>query len=205
MTNLEIWNNKFSDYSSLLGGHFYRGNEMNRTESFSVLFNSLLKKTNNEGFNIIETGTSRVLDTFFEGCSTKLFSEFVELFGGNLTSIDNSIEVHNEAKKYFSSSKIEFITDDSLQALRKINLDNVDLFYLDSYDVEFDNDRKSAGHHFSEFKIIEPFLKDCLLAIDDNICDENGRRYGKGRIIYQYLSEKNIFPIYDGYVLVYKF
>jgi len=79
------------------------------------------------------------------------------------------------------------------------------LFYLDSFDVDFNNDRKSAGHHFTEFKIIESFLKDCILAIDDNIINSNGERSGKGRVIYEYLKDQGILPIYDNYTLVYKF
>ena len=44
------------------------------------------------------------------------------------------------------------------------------------------------------------------MAIDDNARFlSNNNRTGKGRRIVEYLSEKNIQPIYDAYQIIYKF
>jgi hypothetical protein len=87
------------------------------------------------------------------------------------------------------------------------NLDQVDLFYLDSWDVKWNNDQDSAEHHLKEFLAIEPHLKPgAVVAIDDNarFLNNNGRT-GKGRRIVEYLEAKNIQPIYDAYQIIYKF
>jgi len=201
MNKIDLWNTTFEKFLPLLDGQDVSGP---RAEGFRSIFDSLLSKKSNN-FNIVETGTVRVFDSFFEGCSTLLFSEFINIFEGSLITVDINLEVQQNAKKEIQSSNVSFVCENSLTALRKINLDEIDLFYLDSFDVDFNNDRKSAGHHFTEFKIIEPFLKDCILAIDDNIINSNGERSGKGRVIYEYLKDQGILPIYDNYTLVYKF
>ena len=45
-----------------------------------------------------------------------------------------------------------------------------------------------------------------FVAIDDNSkFIENNKRTGKGRMIYEYLESKKIFPVYDKYQIIYKF
>ena len=87
------------------------------------------------------------------------------------------------------------------------DLNTVDLFYLDSYDVRWHDDRASAEHHLKEFLAIEPHLKSgCIVAIDDNSrLLENNKRTGKGRMIVEYLDAKGVHPIYDKYQIIYKF
>jgi hypothetical protein len=87
------------------------------------------------------------------------------------------------------------------------DLNTVDLFYLDSYDVKWNDDRLSAAHHLKEFQAIENHLKSgCIVAIDDNSrLLENNQRTGKGRMIVEYLESKGIKPIYDAYQIIYKF
>jgi hypothetical protein len=86
------------------------------------------------------------------------------------------------------------------------DLEDVDLFYLDSWDVKWANDRDSAEHHLREFRSIEPYLKPgAIVAIDDNARFLDGRRTGKGRRIVEYLADKNGHPIYDAYQIIYQF
>ena len=87
------------------------------------------------------------------------------------------------------------------------DLHEVDLFYLDSWDVKWENDTDSAEHHLKEFLSIEEHLSPgAVVAIDDNsrhLLDN--RRTGKGRRIVEYLESKNIQPIYDAYQIIYQF
>jgi hypothetical protein len=65
----------------------------------------------------------------------------------------------------------------------------------------------SAEHHLKEFLAIEKYMKSgVILAIDDNsfLFNEN-QRTGKGMLIYEYLKNKNILPVYDDYQIIYKF
>jgi hypothetical protein len=71
--------------------------------------------------------------------------------------------------------------------------------------VKWQDDTPSAQHHLQEFLIIEPHLKPgALVMIDDN-SHVMGRRAGKGRMIYQYLVDKDHLPIYDAYQIIYEF
>ena len=83
----------------------------------------------------------------------------------------------------------------------------VDLYYLDSWDVKWHDDRDSAQHHLKEFLAIEPDLKPgCVVAIDDNSrWAATQARTGKGRAIVEYLEAKNHHPIYDEYQIIFQF
>jgi hypothetical protein len=83
----------------------------------------------------------------------------------------------------------------------------VDLFYLDSYDVDWNNDTDSANHHLKEFKIIQPFIRaGAVVAVDDNSrWVNNNRRTGKGRAIVEYLESQGHFPILDEYQIIFQF
>jgi len=81
------------------------------------------------------------------------------------------------------------------------------LFYLDSYDVDWNDDTASADHHLKEFLVIEPFIRPgCVIAIDDNSrWIDNNRRTGKGRRIVEYLYDRGHLPILDEYQIVFQF
>jgi hypothetical protein len=89
----------------------------------------------------------------------------------------------------------------------QLDLDRVDLFYLDSYDVKWNDDHASADHHLMEFQIIEPHLRPgALVVIDDNSRFlSNNQRTGKGHYIADYLEAKGIKPLYDAYQIIYRF
>jgi hypothetical protein len=89
---------------------------------------------------------------------------------------------------------------------QQTDLAQVDLFYLDSYDVKWNNDSASAEHHLREFQTIEPRIQPgTVVAIDDNARFlNNGARTGKGRRIVEYLEFKGIQPLYDAYQIIYQ-
>jgi len=116
MNKIDLWNTTFEKFLPLLDGQDVSGP---RAEGFLSIFNSLLsQKTSN--FNIIETGTVRVFDSFFEGCSTLLFSEFINIFEGSLITIDINLEVQQNAKKEIQSSNVSFVCENSLMHLEKL-------------------------------------------------------------------------------------
>ena len=174
-----------------------------RSEPFRLIF-SLLEEKNKKFYTIIETGVLRNIGNWNDGQSSLLFQEFLKLHNGSLKSVDISIDACNIAKSFLDSNYTEITCDDSIKFLSKTSVESVDLFFLDSYDVVFKNDNNSPEHHLKEFKAIESRLsKGTLIAIDDNTYF-NGNRSGKGRKIFEYLKEKNIHPIYDGYIIIYK-
>ena len=176
-----------------------------RGYGFKLIF-KLLLENKNSNFNIIETGTLRKINSWSDGQSAFLFTEFVKQFGGNVQSVDIDPNAVVTANKHINHPQFRSNCSDSVSWLESLpHKENIDLFYLDSYDCKWGNDKASAEHHLKEFKTIESYLKNTVVAIDDNTRLLTGERVGKGRLIYEYLSKKGIKPLYDNYQIIYKF
>ena len=179
----------------------------NRAIGFDVMWRLLLN-LKNTNFLIIETGTLRTPNNWTDGQSAFLFTEFVKHYGGQVRSVDIDLQACDTARKHVANDRFKVDCDDSVDWLEKqTDLDQVDLFYLDSYDVDWNNDTASADHHLQEFMTIEPNIKPgAVVAIDDNSrWQANNRRTGKGRAIVEYLAEKNHLPVYDEYQIIFQF
>ena len=181
-------------------------NVCQRSNGFRKIFN-LLEEKNNSSYFIVETGTLRHPGNWQSGQSSMLFERFVKLHGGRIESVDISSKACYAARSSLDINFTKVTLGDSIEFLTKGNWVNVDLFYLDSFDVKWDDPFPSAEHHLKEFLSIEKYMKPgVILAIDDNsfLLKENSRT-GKGLLIYEYLRNKNIYPIYDDYQIIYKF
>jgi hypothetical protein len=178
-----------------------------RGDGFQLMFDLLLASRHNN-FEIIETGTLRNPGAWKDGQSAMLFTEFVEQYGGRSRSVDIDQDAVNTARDAITSEQFEVYCSDSVTWLREqSDLGSVDLFYLDSYDVKWQDDTPSAQHHLKEFLSIESYLKDgAVVAIDDNSMRlTDGMRTGKGRMIVEYLERKGKFPLYDAHQIIYQF
>lgn len=176
-----------------------------RGNGFKLMFELLLTQKSND-FKIIETGTLRNFNNWVDGQSAFVFTEFLKQVGGEFHSVDISEEACENSRTHINYDKFYVTCSDSVMWLKEFpQLDTVDLFYLDSWDVIWKNPDASAAHHLKEFLAIEPYLKSgTIVAIDDNSF-LNGERTGKGRDIVNYLRDKGIMPIYDDYQIIYKF
>jgi len=181
------------------------GKRNQRRYGFETIFKEL-EKTQKEFFTIVETGTTRKPPShrlaWKDGLSTILFENFVEYYNGRIYSIDIDKSACENCRN-ITGSKVSVINDDSCKVLEKID-QPVDLYYLDSYDADRNDPLPSQEHHLREFKAIEPFLQNNIVAIDDNYII-NKTNVGKGKLIEDYLASKKIYPIYKGYQIVYKF
>lgn len=181
--------------------HTYPG-IFERANAFRLIFSILEKKSAIE-YNIVETGVLRKLGNWNDGQSSFLFQEFLKEYSGNLRSVDINEENCKLARSSLNSDIVTITCSDSVNFLSSIDLNNVDLFFLDSYDVQWNDCNPSAEHHLREFLAIEGKLKSgSIVAIDDNLV-LNGERTGKGRDIYNYLKLKNIMPVFDEYMIIY--
>lgn len=177
-------------------------NIFQRADAFRLIF-SLLEIKNKKIYNIIETGTVRNLGNWNDGQSSFLFQEFLKSHSGTLKSVDINPDACNVARSILDNSISSVFCNDSVSFLSTVNPAEIDLFFLDSYDVDWNNCQPSAAHHLNEFKTIENRLvAGTIIAIDDNTVLD-GKRTGKGRDIFNYLESKNIFPIYDKYMIIY--
>jgi len=185
----------------LIEGLYQRG------EGFEIMFQKLLAQ-NKQRYEIIETGTLRNPGQWKDGQSARLFTEFVDHHGGRVRSVDIDPAACDAARHSITSTRFQVYCSDSVQWLGDLtDLDRVDLFYLDSWDVKWQDDRASAEHHLREFIAIEPHIRPgCLVAIDDNSRFQHSQqRTGKGRMIQEYLETHNKHPIYDRYQIIYQF
>jgi hypothetical protein len=179
----------------------------NRSVGFDVIFRLLLNQKQSN-FNIVETGTLRTPGNWMDGQSARLFTEFVDLYSGTVRSVDIDSVACNAARDSISSTNFSVTHNDSVAWLDSLtDLDLVDLFYLDSYDVDWNNDTASADHHLKEFKIIQPFIRPgAIVAVDDNSrWVNNNQRTGKGRAIVEYLETQGHLPILDEYQIIFQF
>ena len=132
----------------------------------------------------------------------------MDYHSGSVRSVDIDPSAVNSARNAIQSTNFESTCMDSVIYLAtQLDLDRVDLFYLDSYDVKWNDDHLSAEHHLREFQVIEPNLKPgAIVVIDDNSRFlESNCRTGKGHYIADYLQAKGHEPLYDAYQIIYRF
>jgi SAM-dependent methyltransferase len=178
-----------------------------RAAGFDLAFAHLESRAQDQ-YHIIETGTLRNPGNWKDGQSARLFTEFVEHHGGTVRSVDIDPAAVASARGAITSDQFESTCMDSVLYLAtQLDLDQIDLFYLDSHDVKWNDDHASAEHHLREFQTIESDLKPgALVVIDDNSrFKDSGTRTGKGHYIADYLHAKGIDPVYDAYQIIYKF
>ena len=205
------------NYKDLISNHFkfnanYGG--MNRE-----LFELSIGYFNNKAINIFETGSSAK----WGANSSLLFDSYIYKFGGKFVTVD----IRPEARKYlnskFSKNSLSF-EDDSLNFIEtydQIFFQNLNLIYLDSFDLDIDNPQPSMDHCLKEFLLLDMRIeKGCLVAIDDtpnldafekymqhhfmtdNSIESYGFIPGKGSLILQSEIMKNYKIIYQYYGLL---
>ncbi len=176
-------------YKNLLG---------NRYETFFKCF-EYLEKLNKEKYFILETGMARQENNYSgDGQSTILFDEYINYKDGVLYSVD--IDQHAVDYSFNKvSKKTKLFCEDSVKFLYNLNnvdnLPKIDLLYLDSYDLNWNNPHPSAMHHVKELLSIIPKLSsNCLLVVDDNQKD-----LGKGKYISEFMKDIGINYYFNEY------
>ena len=145
--------NKVENVDELINLHFnfYSSFKHINYEMFKFLFSNF----DNKPLNILETGSSA-----YGIKSSYLFLNYVKKFGGKFTTVDLNPDIRNEFLSFLNEN-IEFVVSDSveyLSSMNKADIKELDVVYLDSYDVDLNNPERS----------IEKYLKSgCLIAIED--------------------------------------
>jgi hypothetical protein len=182
------WDDYFKPIKSKLGA---------RQHTFQKIFNYLDERSNPV---IIETGTYREENNYTgDGCSTLLFDNYIDIRGeGELISID--IDPGACALARQTTKHADVIESDSVEALDTFT-GTCDLLYLDSYNItDWNNDWAPAAHHLKEMFAAHSLLAPgTLIVVDDNIKAPDGRRHGKGRLVYELMHSIGIEPWFDSY------
>lgn len=148
------------------------------------------------GCVIVETGTVRTLGNWIgDGQSTVVWNHYASQLDGNVWTIDidpNGAQLVAE----LGLDRVTAITADSLVTLPTLGIDHVDLLYLDSFDVDWENPAPAAAHHLEELHAAAPMLgPGSIVAVDDNR-DGNG----KGSAIATHFANLGVPEIVSGYV-----
>jgi hypothetical protein len=174
-----------------------------RAEGFDVLFKSAL--SHGRSILVVETGCLRVPGNWEgDGQSTFMFDALVRMYGGVLFSIDVSSESVDSARRVCSSAT-QLIENDSvsaLHALAQIVSKQIDLLYMDSFDLDPENPLPSAIHHALELTAVRPLIgPGTVVCVDDYAVGETG---GKGMIVDRFLSNIRAQVLYSGYQKVWR-
>lgn len=167
-----------------------------REEGFERLFVRLEARS---PCTIIETGCVRQ-DDWADGRATVLFDRFVQLCGGRVISVDSDAEKCGYARSQVSD-RTTIINDDSVSFLFRYAREHsasVDLLYLDSYDVDWNDPHPSAMHHLKELCAAMPALKPGALVVVDDHMDAEGR-LGKSKYIVPFMYNIGARQFIDGY------
>ena len=112
--------------------------------------------------NIVETGTSA-----WGTDSTRIWDGYIRKFGGTLYSVD----IRGAASRALllqTCKNTQLVIGDSVIFLAENPKPDTDLYYLDSWDLDFSNPIPSALHGMMEFMSIKDQLKSgSLLFVDD--------------------------------------
>jgi hypothetical protein len=189
-----------------------------RAETFAKIFTYLDRFDRPVG--IIETGCVRQKDNWAgDGCSTILFDKYAETHPGSAVY---SVDISEDATavcRQLVSPRVRVHTGDSVTHLKSLaesppaDLPALDLLYLDSYDVDFDDTFPSAFHHIKELLAVFPLItSETLVVVDDSpplftgYVGNNGFHLltkpgvgGKGKLIATYAEHLGIEPAFIGY------
>ena len=187
-----------------------------RKNTFKKMFEYLDQYS--EPVVIVETGCTRQPGNWAgDGQSTVLFDQYVSFRkdGSQVHSVDIDPEAVKICKTLVSDN-VSVNVGDSVAYLYKFarSHTHVNLFYLDSFDVNWEYWFPSAAHHLKELVAIQPILKsDTLVVVDDCMLagnlvpDAQGnfqavgplRVGGKGRLVAEYANQIGATPIFSEY------
>jgi hypothetical protein len=189
-----------------------------RHESFKFVFQHLTNL--NRPVCIVETGCVRNEGTYAgEGQSTVLFDKFSECVPGTMI---NTVDISSESTdmcKRLVSQRVKVHTMDSVSFLKNdcknqmAPFHTIDLLYLDSYDVDFNDPHDSAMHHMKELLAASSMINaSTLILVDDSpsmasFYIESGQIKfastpkvgGKGMYIGSYMADIGKKPIIQSY------
>ena len=201
-------------FSNIDGNLYYD----EKTETYEMFGSGIPKHLNYLTFkelfkNMISIKEPKILETGIASAgtmSTYLFNEYIRKYGGRFWSVDTNqylVSTHQgnmcPATTLVCGDSVKFLSD-----WVKYNDEQVDVIYLDSYDLDWYNPHPAAMHGLNEYLALIPSLrKGTLLLIDDTPInpywlDSRGQLYND---MTNYYNNNNELPGKGQYVLkVYK-
>ena len=125
---------------------------------------------------ILETGTMwKAKEENEMGAFTYIMADFIKTFTkGRLITVDISLEAIQTCMRTTKEFEniITYVCSDSvkyLQNLSNLDVSKIDLFYLDSYDLDLTNPIPSQTHHLKELEaVLGRVSPTAIISVDDN-------------------------------------
>lgn len=193
----------------------YAGKLGVRAETFRRVF-EILEAMDKTRYAVVETGCARIEGNWEgDGQSTLLFDRFVNHWGGVVQTVDIDQEACTRLRGRVSD-KVVVNCSDSVTYLGKHSHDgnlDIDLLYLDSFDLDWRNPHPAALHHLQELCAAMPLLASgTLVVVDDSprqwaiAGQQNEARLlhdfgvsGKGVYVAEFFSKIGCAPVIEGY------
>jgi hypothetical protein len=167
-----------------------------RAEAFEAMF-VYLESVRKASYVIVETGCVRQ-DDWIDGRATVLFDQFLQTREGCLYSVDIDADRCAYARSQVSD-RTTVINEDSVSFLyRFARGQQIDLLYLDSYDVDWNDPHESALHHLKELYAAMPALKAGSLVVVDDHLNFDGR-VGKSKYIVPFMHDIGARKLFEAY------
>ena len=187
-----------------------------RAGSFRKMFEYLDQQPG--PITIVETGCTRQPGNWAgDGQSTILFDQYVQ--SRESESHVYSVDINADSVaicQSLVSDRVTVTASDSVLYLHNFarSHNHVNLFYLDSFDVDWNYWFPSAAHHLKELVAIQPVLSaDTMVVVDDCmqtasiIPNESGNLHlvgtprvgGKGRLVAEYANQIGATPMFSEY------
>jgi hypothetical protein len=191
---------------------------MHRAAGFRQIFAALDQRERPVG--IIETGCVRKDSDWGDGKSTLLFAHYANCHAGSVVYSVDRDPAAIALCRTLAGAEVRLHCGDSVAFLKALadrrpaDLAAIDLLYLDSYDVDFDNPLPSAIHHLKELAAVAPLLSaDTLVVVDDSPMSVLGvpqapgqlrmmsrpQVSGKGKLIAEYADQVGAQRVISGY------
>lgn len=155
---------RFKNTESLMEAHFGKWSVADHQNRRGLTL--ALENMENRDVVIVETGSSA-----YGTDSSRLFDTFARRFGGKFYSVD--IDPYPSKRLRFAKSKnTKFFVMDSVEFLSNLeeltSVKNVNVCYLDSWDIDWFNPLASAEHGRSEMNALKSYISNgTILIIDD--------------------------------------
>ncbi len=178
-----------------------------RREAFEVMLDHL---SNSQYPLIVETGVSRQ-ENSVDGdfMSTLIWDAAANQYQGTVQCVDINPDNCRFTKNKTSDRTMVYCGDSvKFLAYKEQEYDKlsrkIDLLYLDSYDIDFDNWHPSALHHVYELFAIKGALKSgTLICVPGNLI-LNDMHVGKGTYIAEWMAAIGKEMIYQGYQCIWR-
>src|SRR6056297_644826 len=168
-----------------------------REHTFEQIF-TYLEGLGKSEYLIVETGCMRHAD-WSDGRSTYQFDRFVQCCGGRVVSVDVSSDSCDYARRH-TSDQTTIVNGDSVAFLKNFAAQTeqpVDLLYLDSLDVCWEDHHPSALHHLMELCAAMPVLsKTSLVVVDDH---GSQAAPGKSAYVAQWMGRTDAKELFNAY------